>query len=343
VFVGDPATMRAQVVWRRRVLQRPPLWTSDGRTLVVAAGGDLYRVSTAGGARRITRERPRRGVLGPPTVSPRGRVAFSTVPLEPSQLDLYTVRPDGADIRRLTSTPVDELLPKLSTDRRQIAFVRAGGIYTMPAGGGPARRVAAGESYDWGPDGRMVVARGGRLRIGDRILPTGEGRAELPSWSPDGRMIVFARGVDLYAVAPDGTGLRRVTDEAAKDEKPCGLVHSATAPAFSPDGSRIAFVELEASATACGSHGGFGYPAVMDADGSDARVIDHALLVSPYDSGVATIAWAPDGTQVVFDMEYDIAPSGSGPIAIEPVAGGGARFLLRRAGSAETPFWLPAP
>jgi Tol biopolymer transport system component len=282
-------------------------------------------------------------VLGAPTVSPRGRVAFSTVPFEPSQLDLYTVRPDGTDIRRLTRTPHDEYLPKLSPDRRQIAFVRAGGIYTMPAGGGPARRVAAGESYDWGPDGRLAVARGGRLWIGDRVVPTGEGRAESPAWSPDGRTIVFARGVDLYAIAPDGTGLRRLTDEAAKDDKPCGLVHSATAPSFSPDGARIAFVALEASATACGSHGGFGYPAVMDADGSDARVVDRGLLVSPYDTGVGTIAWSPDGTRLVFDVEYDIAPEGTGPVAIESATGGGARFILQRAGGAVTPAWLPAP
>ena len=50
---------------------------------------------------------------------------------------------------------------------------------------------------------------------GRRVLAPGTG----PRWSPDGTRLVFASGTgnpderpDLYSVAPDGSGLARLTD-----------------------------------------------------------------------------------------------------------------------------------
>ena len=40
-----------------------------------------------------------------------------------SGADLYSVLPDGSGLRRLTTSPEDDLDPAVSPDRKEIAFV----------------------------------------------------------------------------------------------------------------------------------------------------------------------------------------------------------------------------
>ncbi|HEX8205072.1 MAG TPA: hypothetical protein VF587_03320, partial [Solirubrobacteraceae bacterium] len=69
----------------------------------------------------------------------------------------------------------------------------------------------------------LLSAQGGE----PRVLTTGAYDTE-PAWSPDGGEVAFTRGTAIHAVRPDGTGLRKVVDDAF-------------GAAWSPDGSRIAF------------------------------------------------------------------------------------------------------
>jgi sugar lactone lactonase YvrE len=90
----------------------------------------------------------------------------------------------------------------------------------------------------------------------------------------------------LYAVTPDGSDLRRLTGDGG----------SASAPAWSPDGSTIAFVPL----TSTPDDPALGIW-VMDADGSNVRQLIHTT--GPVDA----VDWSPDGSQLWFTMENRIS------------------------------------
>jgi hypothetical protein len=98
-----------------------------------------------------------------------------------------------------------------------------------------------------------------------------------PAWSPDGSEIAFGHEGEgapfhVWAVRPDGTGLRRITP----DEAP-GLT-----PSWSPDGSRLVYQPA--------------WPArlrVINRDGTGAGEI-------PGTFGGTIPAWSPDGNRVAF-------------------------------------------
>jgi Tol biopolymer transport system component len=106
----------------------------------------------------------------------------------------------------------------------------------------------------------------------------------------------------IYAVAPDGSHLTRLTDMPGDDEQ----------VAVSPDASTVAFVR--ASAAVC-HDGCLETIWVMSADGSGARSIVTPSYELPYDDSPS---FSPDGTQILF------ARSGAESTELEtvPTAGG---------------------
>src|SRR5829696_9749339 len=116
--------------------------------------------------------------------------------------------------------------PSLSPDRKEIAFVSGGDIWTVPATGGTASLLVSHTANEarplYSPDGRQLAFISSRTGNGDiylLTLATGElkrltfddGFDQLDGWSRDGRWIYFSstsRDVgglnDLYRISPNG-------------------------------------------------------------------------------------------------------------------------------------------
>ena len=111
-----------------------------------------------------------------------------------------------------------------------------------------AWEIAFGESPDWSAVDGQIVYRGCGPRCevwglyvmndqgtGQELL-VADPSATAPAWSPSGDEVAFMSNRDgnweLYVVNEDGSGLRRLTNNAAND----GL------PTWSPDGQSLAFV-----------------------------------------------------------------------------------------------------
>ena len=108
-----------------------------------------------------------------------------------------------------------------------------------------------------------------------------------PALSPDGSRVAYAMVVkpeytsEIVTSALDGSHLRKLTSKRALDAY----------PAWSPDGTQIAFYSNREVRSAYGFH-----LYIMDSDGSDERSLVSSLLISAKQPPV----WSPDGTRIAF-------------------------------------------
>ncbi|MGH2979794.1 MAG: TolB family protein [Solirubrobacterales bacterium] len=205
-----------------------------------------------------------------PAWSPDARtIAYSKAPGD--NKDVYTVRFDGTDDRRITTDLADDGDPAWSPDGSKIVFVRddstlhvvnANGTLEAPLHG------LAGRSPNWSPDGQKIAYETSANRIAIVVVQTGavtqltglsgEGCCDRePNWSPDGQKIAFSanrpEAPGIYSMNADGTAPTRLND--------FGL-----GPTWSPDGTMIAYSEGGCFMTRCfwsirwmhadGTHGG---------------------------------------------------------------------------------------
>lgn len=184
---------------------------------------------------------------------------------------IYTISPDGSNLRRLTSDSANS------------------------------------EQPSWSPDGRVIVFssdRGGRLEIHRmnadgtaprRLAETRSGSYYQSSFSPDGRWIAFQGREDqretrdrVYVVGADGTGLHLVSDSSV----------SAEGPRWSRDGGTLRFSAVPYRKRF--------WSEMTPADGELARASARIVAVRPDGTGQSTLdlkagesdtTWSRDGSR----------------------------------------------
>ena len=219
-------------------------------------------------------------------------------------LEIYVMRADGSESRRLTNDRVHDATPAWSPDGRSIAFAHAPGLGTENA------------------EGVIVVMNGdgrGRVEI-TRHPETPEVVFDSqPAWSPDGSLIAFARATFI----PDGQARTAIytIDPAGAGESL--LVEDAAEPAWSPDGSSIAFTSIrdrhgETCFQECSPSGEI-YVAQADGSGLRRLTTSQANDHSP--------AWAPNGQRIAFVSDRWNRANHENEIYVMAVDGSGLRRL----------------
>jgi Tol biopolymer transport system component len=187
--------------------------------------------------------------------------------------DLYAIHVDRGTVRKLTTgkqttdpawAPGRQIVySSLAQDRWELNIIDPGGGHrALTEGGAGVNRRAS-----WSPDGTEIAflrdAGGLQARL-NTIRPDGSGLRQLsnlpidlvqgdqPAWSPDGSEIAVSTslnghldivtgnkpGRDLYVVAADGSGERRLTQSAERGVADRG-------PTWSPDGIQLAFESFD--------------------------------------------------------------------------------------------------
>jgi Tol biopolymer transport system component len=179
---------------------RDPAWSPDGSQLAWvqgSGGGQLLRVMKADGT--LLPGFICGGGSGP-AWSRGGKVAFVY-----ADGDIYVANPDGTGLERRTYDGMYQPYSDLAWSP----------VWNSP-----------------GPE--LAYTRGGEIYIQGRQLTAGGGRNA--AWSPNGAKIAFvsdrAGNPEIYVVNYDGSGLTRLTTNAAADVE----------PTWSSDGTKLAFV-----------------------------------------------------------------------------------------------------
>jgi Tol biopolymer transport system component len=157
---------------------------------------------------------------------------------------------------------------------------------------------------------------------------------QYPDWSPDGRRLVFHRmvpctpgesrdGMDgtcdlIYTVRLDGKGLKPLVPCAFDASRPypdsCVGAHT---PAWSSDGSKIAFSYSLVNRDYVGSLKLQRAIWIVNADGTDRRQLTQLTPGTSWDAGPQ---WSPDGSKIVF-TRADLAKQKDAVLTVDVESG----------------------
>jgi TolB protein len=280
---------------------------------------------------------------------------------------LYTVRPDGTGLRRLTVPPTlqalggdsgpawgphgrgivfERNLPYWGSDRMRLMSVSASGGRATPLTSGPFDAMPS-----FSPDGRRIAftrversatSPGAGLftvdRAGRHVRPLlSEGIDLSADWSPDGRTIAFSRlaspdtplaEATLYLADANGTHVRRLG---------AAPVHGVS-PSWSPDGRRLAFVsfadgnDASCDAASCPPSGElYG----VRADGSGLTRLTRSRADDEHPT------WSPDGRRLAYSSGFTLRRQGHARWLMVMPANGGRAVRIGRFTGVLDPSWSP--
>jgi len=265
----DVATGNATIVHRYRGSFQAPNWTRDGKALIYAQEGRLYRFDLASRSAAVI------------------NTAFAT-----RNNNDHVLSFDGKMMAISNHAPEDS---------------GASIVYTVPTTGGIPRRITAkGPSYlhGWSPDGRWLVYVGQRddefdiykmsvSGSGPEIrLTSTPGLDDGPEYTPDGKYIYFnsvrSGRMQIWRMRPDGSAQEQITNDGFNN----------WFPHISPDGKSIVFISFPPDVRA-DDHPFYKHVMLrlMPIGGGPTRVIAYVY------GGQGTInvpSWSPDSKRLAF-------------------------------------------
>lgn len=221
--------------------------------------------------------------------------------------NIFTVQPDGSDLRQLTDNgSFSAYFEDWSPDGSTILYTTyetdtdSADLWLMDADGGNQRPLfsdpAADDLYGrYSPDGTQIAyvrdtGDAQSLWIVDadgsrRALADVEGRFEFyPSWSPEGRYLAFAAETDstsdIYVYDVEQATVSALTDDPNTRY---------FAPAWSPVSAELAFIS---------NLNGDSAVYIMSPTGDKVERIPHESMF-PY-----FVDWLPDGSALIVDADY---------------------------------------
>jgi dipeptidyl aminopeptidase/acylaminoacyl peptidase len=292
--------------WKRTAAAKatPIIAARTGRPLEIE---DLYAITLA----------------GEPQVSPDGsRVVAEVLTIDKESDEyrsaLWSIPLDGGEPSRLTSGQWSDTSPRWSPDGKYIAFTsnridKKAQVFVLPVAGGEAQQVTKGDEgvsdIAWAPDSdRIAFVR--------NVAPEKEGDSDV-------KVITSARyKFDGKGFLEDRVGHVFVATVSRADDDPVQLTEGHFehgSPAWSPDGTKIAFVSNR------------------DADWDKSRTSD--LWVMDVETKALTKltdgkgawrapAWSPDGTLIAVGGDSDVEKNDvSAALFVIPTGGGEPRRL----------------
>jgi dipeptidyl aminopeptidase/acylaminoacyl peptidase len=247
--------------------------------------------------------------------------------------DIWMVSWDGTQDLQLTSTPESESTPRWSPDNKYLAFIssrqgaKGGQLWLLNRAGGEGVKVTdikGGISdYAWSPDSKRIVFV---VNEPDPRDPQDDDKTP-----PDKKKTTPPIVIDRYHFKEDVAGYLRnerthlyLFDVASKKAEPLtpGSFDDES-PAWSPDGSQIAFISKRGTGD------------LDRTNNTDVFLVDARAGATPRQlTNTPTpengrLAWSPDGKQIACIAGEDVKYSAysQGRLALVPVSGGQPRVL----------------
>lgn len=247
-----------------------------------------------------------------------------------AELSLHAAVPAS---KTITVTEGTNVQVAVSPDGKTLLANIQGLIYTLPAAGGPAKRITdpvqEASNPDWSAKAGLVAIQsyaGGTFHIwtmkpdgsGLKQITSGHGDDREPRFSPDGRTIAFSSdrafegSYDIWTVSLETGELKRITS-ATDDE---------FEPNWTPDGSQLAFISGTGSA-------GHAIKLVDVTSGKQTALVTIDATKGTLDAP----SFSPDGRKLSY-IRFDVAEAPPGRpamvndahLVVIPATGGEALF-----------------
>ncbi|MBX3066068.1 MAG: PD40 domain-containing protein [Anaerolineae bacterium] len=242
IFIMEVNNKEAYRVTDPTVDSGSPSWSPDGRYIAFQSESNAYIFDLQNNSRRKLADT----VIGGFNVlawSPNGKlIAFAS--WRGGDVDIYTINPDGSNLRRVTYGHRAIFGLSWSSDSQEIVYSGSlsgepdNQINIVAADGSKERTLIEGNvGYPtWSPDSKWIVFVSEDYGVnevftiiyrsdlsGNVVKYFGNSNSHLPSWSFDGSYLSFTEfdphtgNYDIYMIGSNGLNPRNLTDHPSAD------------------------------------------------------------------------------------------------------------------------------